>query len=130
MRTPISRRAVVKSAAWSIPVIAAAVAMPLTAASETPTNETGACLRFIGTNVTKKSVKVKVQNQCGTTARGVVLTIGTDAPSGVLVVPLGDIPPHGHAPTEHQRVYEIPETGGVVISASADNATTIVEVLR
>lgn len=126
--TDIPRRSVVKGAAWSIPVIAAAVAVPASTAS-TPVST--ACLRFIGTNVTKKSVKVKVQNQCDMVARNVVLTIGIDDTQGrVIVVPLGDIPPHGHAPTEHERVYDIPETGSVVATASADNATTLVEVLR
>lgn len=124
----IERRRIVKGAAWSLPVIAAAIAVPTSTAS---TPETGACLRFIGTNVTKKSVKVKVQNQCATTARNVVLTISIDdTPGRVIVVPLGDIPSHGHAPIEHERAYDIPETGGVVVTASADNATTIVEVLR
>lgn len=126
--TNIERRRIVKGAAWAVPVIAAAVAVPASTAS---TPETGACLRFIGTNVTKKSVKVKVQNQCAATARNVVLTIGIDdTPGRVIVVPLGDIPPHGHAPTEHERAYDIPETGGVVVTASADMMVTIVKVLR
>lgn len=34
-RTPLSRRTVIKGAAWSIPVIAAATAVPLAAASST-----------------------------------------------------------------------------------------------
>lgn len=126
--TNIERRRIVKGAAWALPVIVAAVAVPASTAS---TPETGACLRFIGTNVTKKSVKVKVQNQCGTTARNVVLTIGIDDAAGrSIVIPLGDIPPHGHAPTEHERAYEIPEAGSVAVSASADMMVTIVKVLR
>lgn len=37
MNDPISRRTVVRGAAWSVPVIAAAIALPLAAASEPPT---------------------------------------------------------------------------------------------
>lgn len=51
--TNIERRRIVKGAAWAVPVIAAAVAVPASTAS---TPETGACLRFIGTNVTKNPV--------------------------------------------------------------------------
>lgn len=127
MSTPISRRTIVKGAAWSLPVIAAAVAMPLASAS-TP-NESGACLRFIGTNLTRKGLKFKVQNQCSATARNVsVLALWS---GGSLTVPLGDIPPHGHAPTEHERIYSIPaEVTSVILQAvtldgSASAETTV-----
>lgn len=36
-KSGVSRRTVIKGAAWSVPVIAAAVAVPMAAASETPT---------------------------------------------------------------------------------------------
>lgn len=129
MGRPIERRAIVKGAAWSLPVIAAAVAVPASTASTPVTG--GSCLRFIGTNLTGKSLKVKVQNQCEVTARNVVLTIAIDGSDQVRFIPLGDIPPHGHAPTEHVRDYQIPAgDDSVAISARGDNTATIVQVMR
>lgn len=101
----ITRRRVIKGAAWSLPVIAAAIATPLAAASTAPT--AGAELRFIGSNFTKKSLKFKVQNTGTTTARDVGALILWDGDS-IGTIPLGDIAPGAHAPTEHDREYDIP----------------------
>jgi len=121
-KTPISRRRVIKGAAWSLPVIAAAVAAPLAAASSTPSD---GCLRFIGTNFTKKSLKFKVQNQCETPVTSVEVLITWDG--GSLAVPLGDIVPHAHAPIEHDREYTdvIPEAVTMVTLTILPGNTTI-----
>lgn len=99
----IKRRSVIKGAAWSIPVIAAAIATPLAAASTQSTAE----LRFIGSSFTKKSLKFKVQNTGSAVARDVSVLVIWDG--GTLTVPLGDIAPGSHAPTEHDREHDIPD---------------------
>lgn len=101
--TELTRRRVIKGAAWSLPVILAATAVPLAAASVTAGT---ADLRFIGTNLTKKSLKFKVENQGTATARDVSVLILWEG--GSLIIPLGDIEPGSHAPTEHDRQYDIP----------------------
>lgn len=127
--TNITRRTIVKGAAWSIPVIAAAVAAPLAAASTAPQ----ACLRFIGTNFTKKSLKVKLKNDCTATAKNVVLAVSYTSNGTPIseVVPLGDIAPGQPWPLDHFREYDIPaDVTTVVITATADNAPTVTEALR
>lgn len=44
----ISRRKIIKSAAWSLPVIAAAVATPLAAASQVPTQKYPVSCKYLG----------------------------------------------------------------------------------
>lgn len=128
----IPRRTVIKGAAWSVPVVAASMALPLAAASEAPT----ACLRFIGTPPKIKkdeSIKMKVQNKCKATAKNVVLTISYVS-NGTPInksVPLGDIAPNAHAPIEHDHEFNIPaDVQTVLITATADNAEAYVEAIR
>lgn len=122
--TPLPRRTIVKGAAWSLPVIMAAVAVPTSTAS---TPVTQACLSFIGSSLTKKSLKFKVKNSCSVPAKNVRVTVLDTAGSGwSLVVPLGDIAPGNHRSIEHYREYNFPDgVNRLFLTAMADNSESV-----
>jgi len=124
----VTRRTIVKGAAWSIPVIMAATAVPHAAASAQPGN---ACLRFIGSNFTRDGLKVKVQNQCGMIARDVQIIVSYENGQAAVarVFPQGELDPHAHAPAEHLRLDDIPdEISQVTVTVKAENADAVTEV--
>jgi len=113
----IERRTIIKSAAWGLPVIAAAVATPLASASRPSAEPTG--IRFIGVAATKREVKLKIQNIGSTSARNVALLV-----NGTLHKVWPELV--GHQPTEQVR---IPRTEGqsIVLLAQADGIESIMK---
>lgn len=127
----IPRRTVIKGAAWSVPVVAAAVALPLAAASEAPT----ACLRFIGTPPQIQAdgtLKTKVQNQCKATARNVVLTVSYTSNGTPMneSFPIGDLRHGQPGPLDHYRTHIPADVQSVLLTVTADNAQTVTRVVR
>lgn len=99
----MDRRTFAKGLAWSVPVLGVAVAAPLAAASEAPCSG----VRLIGSNFTKKSLKLKVKNDCGTVAKNVMIFYAYNGHTETIA--LGDIGPHQPWPLDHARDYDIPE---------------------
>lgn len=130
MTTDMTRRTLVKSAAWSVPVIAAAVAMPLAAASTVP--ETKNRIRFTNATATvgKEPNTVYVNTK-------VQVIDGPDAVQSVtLIVALGGrtfhkvwalVPGWGSTEQVYFEFPDVPKGEPVTVTfyADADGVTAI-----
>lgn len=105
----VSRRSLVKGAAWSVPVIAAAAATPLATASVTPPAATfwatGATVSVVSGNVTNFTVE-------GSDANGDLALL--PAGSSVLIVPDPGV------------TLQVVNTIGIVATTNADGSITAV----
>lgn len=63
-KSPVSRRSVVRTAAWSVPAVAVVTAAPAFAASTTPTCKPTGC-KFPGRSNKKKVKSYRLETGCG-----------------------------------------------------------------
>lgn len=111
----LTRRTLMKGAAWSIPVIAVAASAPLAAASQQACDQ----LRFIGTpKFGQHDLKFKIQNKCSETAINVNVLLAYNG--GTRTYAMGDIAPNGLSEVDHTRDTTIP-AGPATLTIISDN---------
>lgn len=125
----VPRRTIVKGAAWSIPVIAAAVSMPLAAASTIPTPVateffTGVGSGYAAGDYAEVQVVGKAGRGNGSIPAGTVISLSTPDDAEILVDPADQVGIRSVTRNPDGTYTIIPEPGVTTVSLWVTRATS------